>query len=123
MIDKDILRIQRIKEYCEEINETVERFGVDYSVFIGDKDYYKSISMSIMQIGELSNGLTEVFKETTQNEIPWSAMRNVRNLFAHEYTKVDKETIWETLNSEIPELHRFCENILEKEKLNKSDVN
>jgi uncharacterized protein with HEPN domain len=113
MADKNLQRIRFIKEYCDEIIETVERFGSDYDVFIKDKDYYKSVSMSILQIGELSNWLTEDFKNF-QKEIPWSAIRTVRNMYAHEYKKVDKETIWETLKIEIPKLQRFCKNVIEQ---------
>jgi len=34
----DIQRIYHIKEYCEEIAETIERFGRDYDTFSQDRD-------------------------------------------------------------------------------------
>lgn len=53
MENSNIQRVKHIKVYCEEIAETVNRFGAEYDIFSADKDYVKSISMSIIQIGEL----------------------------------------------------------------------
>jgi len=110
-MNKDIRYIQHIKEYCEEINTTVQRFGDEFAVFESDSDYYKSVSMSIMQIGELCNNLSENFKNT-QSGIPWATIRAVRNMFAHEYKNVDKEVIWDTVKNDIPNLERFCESVI-----------
>jgi len=67
MNSSDLQRIFHIKTYCEDIAETIARFGLDYDAFTQDKDYFKSISMSMMQIGELSAGLSDDFKTKTQD--------------------------------------------------------
>ena len=110
-------RISQIKAYCEEIGETVKRFGTDYDTFSEDKDYIKSISMSIMQIGEVSVGLSDEFKEATKNEMEWSLIRGMRNMFAHTYEKMDKIIIWEAATKNIPELLAFCDRIIERNLL------
>jgi hypothetical protein len=51
MTGGDIQHLQHIKTYCEDIAETITRFGGDYDTFAHDKDYFKSVSMSMMQIG------------------------------------------------------------------------
>jgi len=112
MDKKDIQRIRHIKEYCEEINETVHRYGNDYGVFENDKDFYKSIAMSLFQIGELTVNLSEEFKETTKEQIPWSAIRGLRNIFAHDYGRINKKFIWETATSDVKELLEFCEGVI-----------
>jgi len=91
----DMQRIFHIKTYCEDIAETIERFGRDYAIFTSDKDYFKSISMSMMQIGELSAGLSDDFRIETQDQMQWGAMKGMRNLFAHAYASMNKEVIWE----------------------------
>jgi uncharacterized protein with HEPN domain len=100
--------------YCEDIEKTMERFGNNYSVFESDKDYRNSVSMSIMQIGELSIGLSEVFKEQTKAEMPWVAMRGMRNICAHEYGKADSKILWEVATFNIPQLKEFCESVLQR---------
>ena len=111
----DIQRIYHIKEYCEEIAETIERFGRDYNTFSQDRDYFKSISMSMMQIGELSAGLSDEFKIETQEQMQWGAMKGIRNLFAHAYASMNKEVIWEAANRDILGVMKFCERILAQE--------
>ena len=47
------------------------------AVFTQDKDYFKSVSMSMMQIGELSAGLSDEFKSETQDQMQWGAMKSI----------------------------------------------
>lgn len=39
-------------------------------------------------------------------------MKALRNVVAHAYGKIDKETLWETLISDIPELNGYCCQII-----------
>lgn len=115
MKDSDLQRIRHIKAYCEKTAKTIERFGCDYQVFINDTDYYQSISMSIMQIGELSAGLSEEFKNATSRQMQWGAMKGMRNMFAHTYGSMDMATIWEVATGDIPGLLLFCDRIIDGE--------
>lgn len=113
MRDSDIQRIEHIRDYCLDVRDTTQRFGVDYEIFLSDKDYYKSVSMSIMQIGELSAGLSDGFKENSKTQIQWGPNKSMRNMFAHTYIAMDKDVIWETAIRDIPVLLCFCEQTLE----------
>ena len=112
MKDSDLNRIKRLKTYCEDIAKTINRFGKDFNSFSNDTDYQNSISMSIMQIGELSNGLSDEFKENTRDKIQWEPIRAMRNMFAHGYGSMDIEVIWETAINDIPVLLEFCSMII-----------
>jgi uncharacterized protein with HEPN domain len=111
MESSDVQRIKHIKQYCEDIADSINRFGAKYEIFANDKDYFNSISMSIMQIGELTVGLTDAFKESTKNQMQWGAIRSARNMYAHAYAKMDKISIWETATKDIPGLRQFCDDI------------
>jgi uncharacterized protein with HEPN domain len=117
----DIQRIYHIKTYCEDITETIERFGREYSTFIRDKDYFKSVSMSMMQIGELSAGLSDEFKTETQDRMRWGAIKGMRNLFAHAYISMNKEVVWESANRDILSMLKFCDKILAQEQTQSDD--
>ena len=67
---------------------------------------------SILQIGELGSGLSESFKEATQDKIPWSAIRGMRNWMVHNYGNMSREIIWQTVQEDIPLLLEFCKNTL-----------
>lgn len=49
--DKDVL--QHIIKYCVRINEDIERFGNKFEKFETDMAFRDSVSMNILQIGEL----------------------------------------------------------------------
>jgi uncharacterized protein with HEPN domain len=67
-----------------------------------------------MQIGELSTRLSDEFKDETSSQIQWGPIKSMRNMFAHDYASMDKETVWETSKRDIPALLRFCEKVMEQ---------
>ena len=71
MTEPDRQRIFHIKAYCEDISDFIKRFGENFDVFITDRAYYNSVAMCVLQIGELANTLTEDFRISTENDIPW----------------------------------------------------
>lgn len=108
----DLQRIEHIKDYCVEIEKTINRYGRSFDIFAADMDYQKSVSFSILQIGELSGKLSEAFRNETAADVPWTAIRGMRNFFAHNYGSMSREVIWKTANEDIPALLAFCERIL-----------
>ena len=67
----DLQRIKHICDYCNEIEKTMKRYGEAFEIFDTDADYQRSISFSILQIGELSGGLSAEFRKATANRIQW----------------------------------------------------
>lgn len=121
MANADIQRIQHIRKYCERIAKTVERYGHHYDTFMSDGDYFDSVSMKVMQIGELAGGLSDEFKDKTKDRIQWGMIRGMRNLFAHAYAAMDKNIIWDVAVRDIPGLLRFCNEIVEETGRNDSE--
>lgn len=112
--DKSIL--WRMAEYCRDIASFIERFGRDFSVFTLDRAYFHAVSMCILQIGELSGSLSEEYRAETAEKIPWTNIRGMRNIVAHDYGALDEELVWETALDDIPALLDFC--VSEWERLN-----
>jgi uncharacterized protein with HEPN domain len=104
--DKDILN--HILAYCEDVEKTINRFGNNPGTFDSDVDYRNSISMSLLQIGELSGHLSDNFRSSTMDKMDWRAVKATRNLFAHNYGAMDIEKIWSTALYDIPLLKTFC---------------
>ena len=61
MLSPDLQRIKHIRDYCTEIEKTVTRYGRAFAIFDSDPDYQRSVSFSILQIGELSGGLSQEY--------------------------------------------------------------
>lgn len=116
MMQPDRQRIRHICDYCEEIRKTIERYGEGFAAFDKDADYQRSVAFSILQIGELSGGLSEKFRAETSDRVQWGPMKGMRNLVAHSYGSMNREIIWETAINDIPALKRFCEERLAEEE-------
>jgi len=85
MQTKDLQILQHILQYCIKIENTISRFGNDFATFIADSDYKDSVSMNLLQIGELAGKLSEEYIALTKQTMDWRAMKAMRNFFAHNY--------------------------------------
>lgn len=116
MTTTDLQRIMHIDRHCEDITSFIERFGNSYETFISDTAYYNAVAMSIFQIGEVANGLSEEFIAKTKEKVQWRDIRGMRNWIGHSYDRVNDEVLWETATEDIPILRKFCSSILEQEQ-------
>ena len=62
-----------------------------------------SILFRIIQISESSEKLSENFKSKFPN-IPWRAIKGLRNKIVHEYGNINVEIIYKTIKDDIPML-------------------
>lgn len=116
----DLSRLEHIIDYCNEISNTVARYGNDYAIFESDSDYQKSVAFSVLQIGELCAGLSDDFKAETSAQMPWQSIRGMRNIVVHNYGNIDRMILWNTVNSDITKLKLFCQTQINNEKYSKS---
>ena len=112
MLSPDLQRIKHIRDYRTEIEKAVTRYGRAFAIFDSDPDYQRSVSFSILQIGELSGGLSQEYRQATADRVQWGPIKGMRNLVAHNYGSMSREIIWETATTDIPALKRFCEEQL-----------
>lgn len=108
--DSDVLK--HIVKYCEEIEHTMRVMGNDFVDFDNNSIYQNAIALCILQIGELTTHLTTGFKQQ-YTKIQWNQIKAMRNIVAHDYGRIDTETLWETLQEDIPVLKEYCEKILD----------
>ena len=71
--------------------------------------------MSLMIIGEAAARMIDRHPEfVAQNkEVPWTAMRGLRNRIAHGYFQVDMEIVWTTVQTALPGLLKGLEPLLQ----------
>ncbi len=108
---RDMQILEKIVKYCEEIEFAHNEYHRSYAVFCSNSTYRNAVALCLMQIGELTNKLSDEFK-AAHSEIPWRAIRGMRNIVAHEYGKIDEETVWETAENGTKELQEFCQREL-----------
>ena len=110
--ERDLRILEHILTYCEQIDMAVERFGRSFELFDNDPVYRNSVSLCIVQIGELVGHLSDEFK-AANGQIPWRQIKLMRNIVAHRYGTVDNTITWEVVEKDIPDLKRFCLSLLE----------
>lgn len=75
-----------------------------------DEVLLDSIMFRLVQISENSGKLTEGFKQRYR-EIPWSAIRGLRNRLVHDYGEVDLTIVYDTVKRDIPDLLNLLQGL------------
>lgn len=109
--ERDAHILEHIASYCDDIAETVARFGGTIEAFRADKAYRNACAMFILQIGELAGHLSPDFREE-YSQMPWNEIRAMRNIVAHAYGSISIQMTWETIEQDIPALNAFCRDVL-----------
>lgn len=117
MLPPDLQRIAHIREYCVSIQNDLVRFGAAFELFQSDPAFQRSVAFCVLQIGELCGGLSEEYRNATSGEIPWNAIRGLRNIVAHAYGSIKLDILWDTIMSDIPTLKQFCDRQLSETEL------
>lgn len=109
--DKDTLHLENILEYCNDINSAIEELSIDYDSFNSSVARRGVLAFFAEQIGEEAGKLSADFKKN-HPEMDWKAIVNFRNHIAHAYIGVIPDVLWDTVQSDIPELRDFCNRLL-----------
>ena len=72
---------------------------------------YYGIVKNIEIIGEAANMLSPAFKEA-HSDVPWRVIAGMRNFLVHEYFRVDNDTVWDVIHSDIVELKEHVARFL-----------
>lgn len=120
MLLRDLQRLKRIKQYCEDIQSSICRYGSSLEDFLSDSHYQHAVAFCILQIGELAVSLTQEYRDSTKNRIQWKQIREMRNIVVHDYGNVNLKIVWAVATYDIPELRQFCdEQLASEEQANK----
>ena len=112
MLSPDLQRIEHIRDYCLRVGKMILRYGDSFDIFKADMDFQQSVAFSVLQIGELCNGLSEEYRKLTGEDVEWNAIRGLRNIVAHTYGSIKLDILWDTAATDIPALKEFCETQL-----------
>ena len=100
---QDILdSINDIKTFVEEIN--IEQFK-------NDKKTINAVVRSIEIIGEAANHISVSFQRS-HKQIPWKQVIGMRNRLIHAYFDVDYDSVWDTVQEDIPKLIEELEKLI-----------
>ena len=115
MRNKDSIILKKILEYCDQVSEACEMFVNDYDKFINISVFQNACCMCILQVGELCKVVSEELKEQKKT-IPWKEWCGIRDIFAHQYSNLDCQSAWDTIQNDLPQLKIEIERILKEMK-------
>ena len=105
-------RLRHVIEAVEKINAYIE--GMSPEEFLNDPRTSDAVLRNLEIIGEAAR-LVPQEVTTRHHEVPWAAMRAMRNIVPHEYDRVNLPTIWHTIQQDLPPLVPLLQQVLERE--------
>ena len=85
-------------------SSTLEQFSAD------DKTVF-AVIRALEVLGEATKRIPQEFR-AQHPEIPWRAMAGIRDKLIHDYVKVNLETVWKTVNEDLPTLLPLINRVL-----------
>ncbi len=104
------LYLADIVEACRRVERFVS--GRDDDQVMSDEIVRDAILYNIVVIGEAAAQLLRGGIEAQLPAIPWSRIRAMRNILAHEYFGVDRDLVLEVVRRKVPELRQAIEAAL-----------
>lgn len=103
--------MNRLAQYLGEIRQAATDAGnfvsgMSLEDFYADKRTQQAVVMSLVIIGEAATRIMDrypVFIET-HSDLPWRAMRGMRNRIAHGYFAINLDVVWDTVQTALPDL-------------------
>lgn len=101
----------RVHDYLEHIvdaiaNVTRYTAGMDREAFMADRRTQDAVVRNLEVIGEACNKIAkqDAAFANTHKDVPWGVAYEMRNALAHGYFKIDYEIVWQTIQSDLPQL-------------------
>ena len=114
-LNRDLTVLLHMKKYVEEITQ-IDLTKITYEEFVSNYILRNSISMDLLQIGELVNHLSKEYRDKTNKKMNWDVIKGMRNHFAHGYYSMDYLIILDTAKNNIPEFQKMLDNEINKMK-------
>ncbi len=105
-----------IKDIIDSIND-IKQFveSMEHEEFKDDKKTSNAVVRSLEIIGEAAKKIpTEV--KNKHPSIPWRKMAGMRDKLIHEYSGVDLDIVWQTVQKDIPKVEKEMRKV--KESIN-----
>jgi uncharacterized protein with HEPN domain len=91
-----LLCMDRIDKYIED---------VDFDDFCENEMLMDAVLRNLEIIGEAAKHIPEDIRKNVA-EVPWREIVGLRNIIVHNYSNIDIHTIWETIQTDLPELKK-----------------
>jgi uncharacterized protein with HEPN domain len=88
--------------------------GLNWEEFEANELVQDAVMRPLEIIGEAAGHISDEFR-TRHPVIPWHNIIGIRNRLIHEYFRIDRKIVWDTIKNDLPDLIRMLEPIVPKE--------
>lgn len=105
------MKNSRVADYLDHMLEAANLAcsyveGIPRADFDEDKRTQQAVILNLIVLGEEATKLLRDDEDfaNLHPEIPWRSMKGMRNRIAHGYFEINLDTVWETIQTALPEL-------------------
>jgi uncharacterized protein with HEPN domain len=102
-----ITSIDKIQKYTSSLN---------YDEFIEDEKTIDAVTHNLMIIGEATKKIPPEIR-IKYSQIEWQKIAGLRDFIAHVYFSINKQIVWNVVETKLDELKNCVQLILENENL------
>ena len=104
--------IYYLKKIVKDLGFIIEHTsGITKEKLEQDDVLQDCVIFRLIQVSENAARLTDDFKQR-YHEVPWQAIKGMRNRLVHEYGNVDLTIIFDTVTKDIPKLYEALSQLI-----------
>ena len=107
--ERDRIYVRHIRDACEKITAYTQ--GMDLDEFLSRSMAQDAVIRQLEIVGEAAKQVSRQFRDENPN-VRWADMAGMRDRLIHGYFGVDLETVWTTVERDIPTLFDALQSIL-----------
>ncbi|WP_294254862.1 DUF86 domain-containing protein [uncultured Comamonas sp.] len=107
------MNMNRLPDYIDHMQQAAADacgFVVDMTrdEFEADKKTQQAVIMSLIILSEAATKVMDCYSDfaAANSDVPWRAMRGMRNRIAHGYFDINIDVVWDTVKIALPELQK-----------------
>ena len=105
------MTVKRLPDYIDHMLEAVGQAcsyveGMPKPDFLEDKRTQQAVVLNLIVIDEVATKILKDHEDFANQHanVPWNSMKGMRNRIAHGYYDINLDTVWETVQTALPEL-------------------
>ena len=110
--------LKQIRESITNLEKWNSSFS-DANDLLSSPDGVKTLAADCMLIEAIGEGIKRIDERTQQQllpnrpEIPWGAVKGMRNHIAHGYFDINTDLVWDTVKNDLPPLRDAIDYFIE----------
>ena len=125
MASMSLQQLRVVEDMLKQIRESIHNLELwnapysDVNEMLSSPDGVKTLTADCMLIEAIGEGFKRIDERTNQMlllsrpEIPWKAVKGMRDHIAHGYFDINNELVWDVVKNDLPDLRDAVDYFLE----------